>query len=117
MRRRVVRSGLKLIIAAVALVIAAAFFHDWVASLLFLSPGGETEFIFLGFFWGGILGFIGIIVAIAGLLMSSRGDVTTGLLKPVILLALLLLLFLYLFLTSFTRPERPILRPGETITI
>jgi hypothetical protein len=117
MRRSIVKSGLKLIIAAVALVILAAFFHDHVAALFFLSPGGETQFIFLGLFWGGVLGCSGIVVTIVGLLRGPAGERAVNLLKPLVILAAFILLFVYLLLTSFNQPERPQLRPGETITI
>lgn len=117
MRRSVVKTGLKLVSAAVALVISAAFFHEYVASLFFLSPGGETQFIFLGLFWGGLFGFSGIAVMIVGLLRSPGGEQGVGLLKPLVILVALVLFFLCLLLSSFSGPERPQLRPGEMITI
>ena len=117
MRRSTVNSGLKLIIAAVILVILAAFFHEQTAAFFFLSPDGETQFIFLGLFWGGVFGFCGITVAIVGLLRAPGGEYAVRLARPIIILAALVLLFLFLLFSSFSAPEHPQLRPGETITI
>jgi Na+-driven multidrug efflux pump len=117
MRRRTVRTGLHLIIMAVVLVILAAFYHDQLALFLSLSPARETMFTYLGLMWGGIFGFCGITVTVIGLLRSPGGEPRPGLMKPVIILALLVLLFICLFFSSFNRPEYPRLRPGDTITI
>ena len=117
MRRSTVNYGLKLIIAAVVLVILAAFFHEQTAAFFFLSPEGETQFIFLGLFWGGVFGFCGIAVAIVGLLRAPGGEHAVSLAKPIIILTALILLFLFLLFSSFSAPEHPRLRPGETITI
>ena len=117
MRRSSVNSGLRLIIIAVASIILAAFFHDTVASLLFLNPGGETEFIFLGLFWGGIIGFCGIVVTLVGLLRAPAPERAASILKPLVVLSALVILFMYLLFSSWTAPEQPTLRPGETITI
>ena len=117
MRRSTVKSGLNLIIAAVASVILAAFYHEHVAALFFLSPSGETQFIFLGLFWGGVIGFCGIAVTVAGLLRAPMEERAVSLLRPIIILTSLVLLFMFLLFSSFGPPERPKLRPGETITI
>ena len=117
MRRSTVRTGLNLIIAAVILIILAAFYHAQIAQLLSLSPGSETRFIYLGFLWGGICGCAGISVAIFGLLRAPGGRPRVGLLKPLVVLALLLFMFTFLLFSSLTRTEMPRLRPGETITI
>ena len=117
MRRSTVKSGLNLIIAAVVSVILAAFYHEYLASLLFLSSGGETQFIFLGLFWGGVLGFCGIAVAVVGLIRAPGGGAAVDLLRPMIVLVALVLVFFYLLFSAFKAPERPNLRPGETISI
>jgi hypothetical protein len=117
MRRSTVKSGLKLIIAAVVSIILAAFFHEHVAALFFLEPGGESQYIFLGLFWGGVFGFFGIAVTVVGLLRAPEGEQAVSLLWPVAILAALVLLFMVLLFLSFNVPERPKLRPGETITI
>ena len=117
MRRRTVLSGLKLIITAEVLAIIAAFFHEHVATLFLFAPAAETRFIFLALFWGGVLGFWGIVVTVIGLLRRPSGGETVSLSKPLLVMAALVLLFLYLLISSFNAPERPHLRPGETITI
>jgi hypothetical protein len=117
MRRSTILSGLRLIIAAELLVIIAAFYHEHVGALFLLSPAGETRFIFLAFFWGSILGFWGIVMSVIGLLRRPSGGEQGSLSRPLVLIAALALLFLYLFLSSFNNPERPQLRPGETIII
>jgi len=117
MRRSTVRIGLNLIIAAVVLVIIAAFYHEQFALLLSLSPDSENRLIFLCLLWGGISGCTGITVAVFGLLRSSGGPARVNLVKPLVIIALLVLMFIFLFISSFSRPENPRLRPGETITI
>jgi hypothetical protein len=117
MRRSTVKSGLKLTIAAVVSIILAAFFHEYVAALFFLAPDSESQYIFLGLFWGGVFGFFGITVTVVGLLRSPKGEHAVSLLRPVAILAALVLLFMVLLFSSFNAPERPKLRPGETITI
>lgn len=117
MRRSSVNSGLRLIIVAVVSIILAAFFHDTIASLLFLNPGGETQFIFLGLFWGGIIGFCGIAVTFVGLLRAPAAEQSASILKPLVVLAALVILFIYLLFSSLTAPEQLKLNPGETITI
>ena len=117
MRRRTVRTGLNLIITSVVLVILAAFYPDQIALFFSLPSDSETRFIFLGLLWGGIFGFCGITVAVYGLLRSPGGGVRIGLVKPVVILALLVLMFIFLFFSSINRPESPRLRPGETLTI
>jgi hypothetical protein len=117
MRSRTVKTGLDLIIAAVVLVILAAFYHEQIAQILSLAPHSEIRFIFLGLLCGGGFGFCGITVAVLGLLRSPGSGVRVSLVKPVSILALLVLLFVFLLFSSFNTPENPKLRPGETITI
>ena len=117
MRRSTVKSGLRLIIWGIVSVILATFFHQEVANLLFLSPGGEDQLVYLGLFWGGTLGFLGIIVIVSGFLRTSTGERKEKLLPTLALLMLLILTFFVLLLVSFRTPEHPRLRPGETITI
>jgi len=117
MRRNTVKSGLRLIIWGIVSVILATFFHQEVANLLFLSPGGEDQLVYLGLFSGGTLGFLGIIVIVSGFLRTSTGERKEKLLPTLALLMLLILTFFVLLFVSFRMPEQPRLRPGETITI
>ena len=112
------KAGLRLIIGGIITVILATFCHDQVAALFMFSPGGETRFIYLGLFWGGVFGFCGILVAIIGFLRSPERDGKANLLPSVLLLIFAVLFFFILLWTSFLNPdEQPRLRPGETITI
>ena len=116
MRRSTVKSGLKLIVGGVVSVILATFFHEQVAALLFFSPGGGTEFVFLGLFAGGVLGFSGILVTVFGFLRAPAGE-KVRLLPTLVTLIVVVLLFFILLSFSFRSTEQPRLRPGETITI
>lgn len=117
MRRNTVKSGLKLISGGIVAVILATFFHEQLARLLFLSPGGETRFIFLGLFWGGVLGFCGILVTIIGFLRAPAGERQVRLLPALITLIAVIVIFFILLFGSFRGSQQPRLRPGETITI
>lgn len=117
MRRSTVKSGLRLLIGGVVLVILAAFFHEQVATILFLSPGSESQFIFFGLFWGGVLGFCGILVTVLGFLRPPAGGERKSLLPSLVILIVVVLVFFILLYFSFRSSEQPRLRPGETITI
>jgi hypothetical protein len=117
MRRKTVKYGLELIIGGIFATILATFFHEQAAGLLFLSPGGETQFIFLGFFWGAVLGCCGILVTFVGFLRTAAGDPKVRLFPVIVVLIIVILLFFILVFVSFRNPEQPRLRPGETITI
>lgn len=117
MRRITIKSGLKLITGGVVAVILAAFFHEQIARLLFLSPAGQAQFVFLGLFWGGVLGFCGILVAVIGFLRAPAGERGVRLLPSVVALMVAVVVFFILLFLSFRNSEQPRLRPGETITI
>jgi hypothetical protein len=117
MRRNTVKSGLRLITGGIVAVILATFFHEQMAGLLFLSPGGETQFIFLGLFWGGALGFSGIVVTVIGFLRAPAGERQVRLGATVIALLVVIVIFFVLLVVTFKSTEQPRLRPGETITI
>lgn len=117
MRRVTIKSGLRLLTGGVVAVILAAFFHEQIARLLFLSPGGQDQFVFLGLFWGGVLGFCGILVTVIGFLRAPAGGRGVRLLPSVAALIVVVLVFFILLFLSFRSPEQPHLRPGETITI
>lgn len=117
MRKSTVKLGLNLVLTGVVVLILATFYHEEIAWLLFLSPGAETMFVYLGFFWGGVFGCLGILTAVAGLVRSAGRGPEVRLLPTVVLLAIATLLYFFLFYASLTHPEPPKMRPGETITI
>lgn len=118
MRRNSVQYGLKLVIVAIFMVIAATFYHEEVAALLVMTPAAEMRFVFLGLFVGGVCGCLGILITVAGILRGSAADRSVPLAPTIIILAATILLFFFLLYSSFRAPaEPPRLRPGETITI
>jgi hypothetical protein len=117
MRTRTVAKGLHLLSAAVLLVTLSAFYHGGVAQLLALSPAGETQFVMLGLFWGGILGGAGILVAVVGFLRRPAGERRVSLFPSLLLLMGAMGLFFLLLVGSFGQESAPRLRPGETIVI
>jgi hypothetical protein len=117
MRKRTIKLGLKLILAGVVSLILATFYHEHIARLFLLSPDSETIFIWLGFFSGGILGCLGIMVTMTGLVRSAGEGPSVRLTYTLILLSASLIIYFYLLYASFITPEPARLLPGETITI
>lgn len=117
MKRSSVLYGLKLVIAAIVMVIAATFFHEEIAAVLFMTPSAEVRFVFLGLFLGGICGCLGILITVTGLLRDPAERRSIRLAPTLIILAATILLFFFLLYSSFRTPEPPRLGPGETITI
>src|SRR6266568_1074494 len=113
MRKGTVKKGVKLLIASVSLLIAASFYHDEVADILFLSPPAVEQFVFFAFFWGGMLGGVGIMVVATGLLRSGAQEERIRLAPTLMLLLVAVILFFTLLYRSFVTPEeQPRLRPG-----
>lgn len=117
MRKRTVKTGFNLILAGVVSLILATFYHGHVARLLLLSPGGETVFVLLGLLAGAGAGSIGILVAMAGVVLGPGKGQEVRLSYTVILLASALVIYFFLSYLSLTGTEQPMLEPGETITI
>lgn len=117
MRKSTIKSGLNLLLAGVAVVTVATFYHEQVADLFYFPSDTEAQFVFFGFFWGGMFGFMGIIVTVVGFLRSPAAGREINLLPTIIILAAATILFFSLFLSSFKNNEQPKVRPGETITI
>lgn len=117
MRRRTVKKGLNILSGGIVAIILATFYHSDFAELFRLSPAGETEFIFLGLFWGGVLGGCGILVAMLGLIRSAQPGERVRMAPALTLLVLLATVFLILWFASSRAPVQPRLAPGETITI
>lgn len=121
MRKRTVRSGMRLVMAALILIILASFYHVPVSDLFSLSPSAESRFYQLGMFWAAAIGGYGVVVTVFGFLLSPlKTDVHIRILPIFSGISLLILLFFYLLSTSIDSPEREEerrVRPGETITI
>lgn len=117
MRKGTVKSGLNLLLAAVVPLILVTFYHEQIARLLILSTHNEIMLVYLGFFWGGVIGCLGIMVTVAGLALNAGKALEVRLAPSVILLAAALIFYFFLFYASFTTTEPAKLKPGETITI
>ena len=118
MRKKTVRDGLRLLVAAIFLLILGTFYSREIGGMLLFSAGGAVEFVQLAFFWGGILGGVGMLLVCAGLLRASLQTEKTRLLPSFALVLLMLGLFFLLFMRAISSPppQQP-LRPGETIII
>lgn len=118
MRAATVRAGLKMLIAAISLLIMASFYHDAMSRLFALSATASGQFVYLSLFWAGMLGGGGIVVVIIGLLRVSVAGQRVRLAPTLLILLAMVALFFMLLYRSFTAPaDSPMLRPGETIVI
>lgn len=121
MRKRTIKKGLRVILAALMLILIVSFFHESVAGLLSLSYRAEINFYRIGIFWGAVMGGYGVVTAVMGFLLSAnKNDSGVTILPTFLLIVAVISLFMYLLSTSFSSPENSPyerLRPGETITI
>ncbi|NJD91657.1 MAG: hypothetical protein FIA91_09110 [Geobacter sp.] len=120
MRKRTVRTGLRLLISSLVLLILGTFYSQQINSALAIGVEGATEFVKLAFFWGSILGGAAVITVAIGLLQRSIYGDSARLAPYAVVLLLLLAAFFALFLRTFSAPpdmqQKP-LRPGETVII
>ena len=118
MRKKTVRLGIHLVIAAISLVTLGTFFHDPVAEAFSFSTSTETRFVYLVLGWGGAIGCCGIVVAAIGLF---RGEQASGssihLTRSFWVLAAAIILFFALLFFSFRGYEQPGARPGKIVVI
>ncbi len=120
MRRRTIRNGMRLVLAALALIILASFFHEPLAGMLSLSPVGEFRLYRSGIFWAAALGGYGVVLAAFGLILpADRRDQQVRILPSLLMVATAISLFFYLLAVSMdpAPPRQERLRPGETVTI
>ena len=117
MRQRTVKYGLNLTTAAVLLVVVTTFFHVQVGSIAGLTASQDTRLVFIGLFWGGVCGFLGIVVAVAGLLRDSAPEGKTALMPALVILAGAIVLFFLLLYSSFSSPGPSTPGRGETVII
>lgn len=118
MRKKTVRDGIRLLIAALFLLILGTFYSQEIGAVFFSSSGGAMEFVQLAFFWGMLLGGMAILMICAGFVRSAVPFEKVRLLPSFILLVLLLGLFFAMFFSTLSAPQKaPPLRPGETVII
>ena len=121
MRKRTIRNGMRLIMAALVLIVLASFYHVQLSELFSLSSAAESRIYRLGIFWAAAIGGYGVVLTVFGLVLSPvRYDVGVRLLPVVIGISVMIVLFFYLLSSSLETPvreEQRRLRPGETITI
>jgi hypothetical protein len=117
MRKSTIKSGLNLILAGVVSITLATFYHSHVARIFLLSAGGETYFVLLGLFLGGITCCLGILLTFAGMLLKAGNAPDVRLYYHLILLTSALVIFFFLFFMSMSNNEPPGLEPGETVNI
>jgi hypothetical protein len=117
MRKRTIRSGLRFMIAGIACVILATFFHAQISNLLFAGMADEGKLTFLGFFLGWMLSGYGALWTVAGFVQSGANSERVRLAPTFLLLVSLVVLFFVLAYDSMSSPRVPPLQPGETINI
>ena len=119
MRKRTVRNGMRMLLAALLLIILACFYHGGIASLFSLTQGTEQRFYGWVMFLAAGIGAYGVMQAVFGLLLSADlRDAGVRVVPLLLLVAFVIVLYFYLFVSSFNKPiEEQYLRPGTTITI
>lgn len=121
MRKRTVRNGMRLVMAALILIILASFYHGALSDIFSLSYSAENRVYSLGIFWATALGCYGVVLVAFGFVLSSqKPDQSVRILPNFLIISALIALFFYLLTASINNPqkhEQKRLRPGETITI
>jgi hypothetical protein len=121
MRKRTVRNGMRLVMAALILIILASFYHVQLSDLFSLSSSAESRIYRLGMFWAAAIGGYGVVVTVFGFVLSPLKNDSRIRLLPIFLgISAMIFLFFYLLSSSIDAPagdEERRLRPGETITI
>lgn len=121
MRKRTIRNGMRLIMAAMVLIVLASFYHVQLSDLFSLSSAAESRIYRLGIFWAAAMGGYGVVLTVFGLVLSpARYDAGVRLMPLVIAVSGMVFLFFYLLSSSLDTPvreEQRRVRPGETITI
>ena len=121
MRKRTVRNGMRLVMAALIMIILASFYHVQLSDLFSLSSSEESRIYRLGMFWAAAIGGYGVVMAAFGFVLSPlKNDIQIRLLPLFLSIFAMILLFFYLLSTAIDAPDRDEqrrVRPGETITI
>ena len=121
MRKRTVRNGMRLVMAALILIVIASFYHGTLSEMFSLSLAAENRIYRLGIFWAAAIGGYGVVLAAFGFILPhDKRDESVRILPVFLIITGLISLFFYLLASSFNTPtnfEQKRLRPGETITI
>ncbi|HIJ80843.1 MAG TPA: hypothetical protein HPP76_03945 [Desulfuromonadales bacterium] len=121
MRKRTVRNGMLLVMAALILIILASFYHAGVTEFFDMPRTSEIRVYKIGIFWAAALGGYGVVLAAFGFVLpADKRDAAVRILPVFLAISVLVGLFFYLLSASFDAPDRreyQRLRPGETITI
>lgn len=120
MRKRTVRNGMRLIVAALIMIILASFYHTQFSDFLSLSASSESLIYRNGMFWAAAIGGYGVVVTVLGCILSPRKNDAGVRLFPVFMgILALIFFFFYLLSDAMDTPDRYERRvmPGETITI
>ena len=121
MRKKTIRYGMRLVLAALSIVIVISFYLDSLGSSISLSYEVLARIYNVGIFIAAALGGYGVVLSAFGLVLPSRpGDNLVRILPLFFLILGAISLFFYLLASSLLYPiEHNIqpLRPGETITI
>jgi nitrate/nitrite transporter NarK len=119
MRKRTVRNGLRLILAALLLIVLASFYHVGIADLFSMSEGADMRLYRLGIFWAAAFGGYGVVLAAFGLVLPAEPrDAQVRVLPIFFMILATMALFFYLLASSFNEPPQPErIQPGDTITI
>lgn len=121
MRKRTIRNGMRLVLAALIIIITTSFYHSVVSDVLSLSYEAEMRFYQLGIFLAAAMGGYGVVLSVFGLVLSAKqSDSGIRVMPSVFYIFALVSLFFYLLSVTVDSPNEPTrerLRPGETITI
>ena len=121
MRKRTVQNGMRLVLAALVLIIIVSYYLGNVGDFLSLTTGSESRFYQIGIFLAAALGGYGVVLTAFGCaLPADKRDAGARLLPVFLMISATVFLFFYLLAASFDAPQKPRqerLRPGETITI
>jgi nitrate/nitrite transporter NarK len=112
---------MRLVMAALILIILASFYHVQLSDLFSLSSVAESRIYRLVIFWAAAIGGYGVVMTALGFAFSPlQNDYMVRLLPVFIGISALIFIFFYLLSSSFDTPvrnEQRRVRPGETITI
>ncbi len=121
MRKRTIRNGMGLIMAALILIILASFYNMQLSDLFSLSPAAESRIYSYGIFWAAAIGGYGVVATVFGFVLPPiKSDANVRILPLVIGIFAMIFLFFYLLSSSIEAPskdEQRRVQPGETITI